>query len=247
MLRQIEIAARRNAFQLLRAEWKLEEKVHAGAGVMRQLLRLLPILFQRRARQADALVELDSFLNPILVPQLPAPIRLRFARMPRACRRRHRARNDFHRFVRLDEEFQLHLFELTRAEGEIARRHFVAERLAGLRDAERDFLAGRLQHVLELREDRLRRFRPEIGDAVITLHGTDVSLEHQVERAWFGELSTVFRIEPLRVLNLLCAFTQQFNILQAAQLIKLRRGFSRAFGWLARCEQHRECIVHLFA
>ena len=60
-----------------------------------------------------------------------------------------------------------------------------------MRDAERDFLAGSLQHVLELREDRLCRFRPEIGDAVLALHGANVGLEHQVERAWLGEEGAV--------------------------------------------------------
>src|SRR5687768_642955 len=38
VLRQVEIAARRNPFALLRAERKLEEKIHRRLGMMRALL-----------------------------------------------------------------------------------------------------------------------------------------------------------------------------------------------------------------
>ena len=75
-----------------------------------------------------------------------------------------RAADGFDDFIRLDEKFQFHLLELARAEGEIARRDFVAERLADLRDAERDFLPRRFQHIFELRENRLRGFGAEISD-----------------------------------------------------------------------------------
>src|SRR3989442_8980098 len=48
---------------------------------------------------------------------------------------------------RLHEELHLHLLELARPEREVAGRDLVAERLADLRDAERDLLAGGLEHV----------------------------------------------------------------------------------------------------
>src|SRR2546422_7930560 len=49
--------------------------------------------------------------------------------------------------ARLHEELHLHLLELARAKGEVPRRDLVAERLPDLRDAERDLLAGGLEHV----------------------------------------------------------------------------------------------------
>ena len=63
----------------------------------------------------------------------------------------------------------------------------VAERLADLRDAERDLLAGGFKDVFELGKDGLGGFWPQIGDIVGALDRADVGLEHQVERARFGE------------------------------------------------------------
>ena len=175
MLAQIKIAARGDAFQFLRAEREFEQNIHAGFGVMREFLRLLPVFLQRRARQADAFVKRDALLDPVFVPGLPAPIGLRSSELrssavgssDRSLLRRHAAGDGFDDFVRLDEKFQFHLLELARAEGEIARRDLVAERLADLRDAERHFLPRGFQHIFELRENRLRGFRAEIGDVVI--------------------------------------------------------------------------------
>src|SRR5437868_4754552 len=45
-------------------------------------------------------------------------------------------------FAGLNEIFHLHLLELARAKDEIAGRHFVAKRLADLRDAERELAAA---------------------------------------------------------------------------------------------------------
>ena len=47
-----------------------------------------------------------------------------------------------------DEELHLHLLELARAEDEVPGRDLVAERLADLRDAERDLLPRRLLSTL---------------------------------------------------------------------------------------------------
>src|SRR5438045_1083537 len=120
---------------------------------MREFLRLLPIFFQRSAWQADALVKANAFLYPILMPQLPAPIRLWVTGVPGTSGFCHAAADGFDCFIRLDEELEFHLLELARAKREIPRRHFVAERLAHLRDAERDFLAGGFEDVFELREN----------------------------------------------------------------------------------------------
>src|SRR5256885_8176425 len=51
----------------------------------------------------------------------------------------------------------------SRAEDEVARRDLVAKRFADLRDAERQLAARRLQHVVEIDEDALRRLGAEIG------------------------------------------------------------------------------------
>src|SRR5205085_9687546 len=61
--------------------------------------------------------------------------------------------------------------------------NLVPKRLPDQRDSERQFLPRRIQHVLELDEDRLRGFRSEIGRALFIFGGADESLEHEVERA----------------------------------------------------------------
>src|SRR5476651_1998297 len=107
-------------------------------------------------------------------------------------------------FVRLDEKFQFHLLEFARAEGEIARRDFVAKRLADLRDAERHFLPRRFQNIFELRENRLRGFGTEISNAVIAFNRTDESFEHQIERTWQSKFDSIFWIIFYAVFDFLC-------------------------------------------
>ena len=148
----------------LRAEGELEQDVHTGPGVVRQLLLLLPVFDQRVAAQADALVPLDALLDPVLVPELPAPIGLRVEGCGlRVGQARDRAGHFLHHLVGADEELQFHLLELARAEGEVARVDLVAERLADLANAKRHPLARDIQHVLELDEDGLRRFGAQVG------------------------------------------------------------------------------------
>ena len=128
--------------------------------------------------QPDALVEPHSFLHPILVPELPSPVRLGLARMPGSGGHGDTAMDGLHRLVGLDEELQLHLLELPGPEGKIARRDLIAKRLADLGNAERNLLTGRLQHVLELGENGLRGFRTQIGDILVRLNGTHIGLQH---------------------------------------------------------------------
>ena len=61
------------------------------------------------------------------------------------------------------EELDLHLLELARAEGEVARRDLVAEALAHLGDAERHVDAAAVDDVLEVDEDALRRLGTQEG------------------------------------------------------------------------------------
>src|ERR1700675_3861047 len=106
--------------------------------------------------------------------------------------RRHASVNGLNDFIRLDEKFQFHLLELARAEGEIARRDFVAERFADLRDAERDALPRRFQNIFELRENRLWGFGAEISDIVFALNWSDKCFEHQIERTRFRKFHVTF-------------------------------------------------------
>ena len=98
------------------------------------------------------------------------------------------------RFVlaRRDEVLDLHLLELAHAEDEVARRDLVAERLADLRDAERQLAIGRVEHVLEVDEDALRRLGPQVGERLRIGDRADLRLEHHVERPRLGQVA----VEP---------------------------------------------------
>ncbi len=145
-------------------------------------------------------------------------------------------------FVWLDEKLELHLLELARAEGEIAWGDFIAKRLADLANAEGHFLARGIDDVLELREDRLSRFRAEIRLVRLRRGRADVSGEHQIERLRFGELSAIFGIERTSVLDLLRGLTQQLGIGESAESIELGGDLAGAFRWLADRQQSGEGI-----
>ena len=168
---------------------------------MREFLRLLPILNERRARQADAFIPADALLDPVFVPRFPAPVRISEFRIPNSDFRslRDPAGNGFDDFIRPDEEFEFHLLEFAGAEGEVARVDLVAKRLPDLANAERHFLARNFQHGFELRENGLRGFRTKISDVFFALDRADIGLEHQVELAGWCEFSpftwTILRVK----------------------------------------------------
>jgi hypothetical protein len=85
------------------------------------------------------------------------------------------------------EELELHLLELARAEDEVGRGDLVPEALAHLGDAERWFLAARLEHIGEVHEHALGRLRPQVHLGAFALDGTGVGLEHEVEGPGLGE------------------------------------------------------------
>jgi hypothetical protein len=89
---------------------------------------------------------------------------------------------------RLDEVLHLHLLELTGAEDEVARSDLVAERLAGLRNAERELAAHRCLDLDKVHEDPLSGLGTQPHHVFVALQGPDVGLEHQVEVARIGEL-----------------------------------------------------------
>src|SRR4029453_10939257 len=102
------------------------------------------------------------------------------------------------RLVRRHEVLHLHLLELAHAEEEVAGRDLVAERLAGLRDAERRLAASELRDVLEVDEDALRGLGAEGRGRRRALHRTDPPLEHEVELARLGEVAVRRLARPLR-------------------------------------------------
>ena len=115
---EVEVAAVVDPLDLLPAEGELVLDVERGAGVVRQLVGAVLVPAQpRRARGRASWCHCHPPLPPVLEP-------LRVG-------------------ARLDEELHLHLLELARPEDEVARRDLVAERLADLRDAERNLLPGR--------------------------------------------------------------------------------------------------------
>ena len=76
------------------------------------------------------------------------------------------------------EELDFHLLELAGAEGEIPRRDLIAEALADLGDAEGNAHAGAVQHVLEVDEDALGRFRAKEDLAVFVAHRAGDSISN---------------------------------------------------------------------
>ena len=70
-------------------------------------------------------------------------------------------------FIRawLDEEFHLHLFEFARAENEVSRSDFVAERLSNLADSKWRLHTSCAKDVGKVYEDALGGFRAKVVKA----------------------------------------------------------------------------------
>src|SRR6478752_1878020 len=63
------------------------------------------------------------------------------------------------------------------------------EALVHLGNAERDAYACAIEHILEIYEDALRRFRPKERSILLGAHRADDCLEHQVKFSRLGELA----------------------------------------------------------
>src|SRR5215218_4923484 len=92
--------------------------------------------------------------------------------------------------TRLDEELHLHLLELAGSEDEVSRRDLVAERLADLTDTKRGLLPAGRDDVGEVDKNALGGLWTKIVQPRIVIHRTEIGLEHHVEVAWLGPLST---------------------------------------------------------
>jgi hypothetical protein len=106
------------------------------------------------------------------------------------------------------EELHLHLLELAGAEDEVAGRDLIAKRLADLGDPEWRLAARELQDVLEVDEDSLRGFGPQVGDRGVIDHRADMGLEHEVELARLGEVALV------RLARVFGGFAAALSVLQ---------------------------------
>src|SRR3989449_6474382 len=143
--RQVEVRPVVNPFEFLPTEGKLVLDVVGILGVMGQLVLRVLVEPQLVGPHAQAGQPLHTLLAPELEP--------------------------FEIRTRLHEELHLHLLELTRPKNEVAGGDLVPERLADLRDPERDLLARRLQHVEVIDVDPLRRLGAEIDDRRETAQG----------------------------------------------------------------------------
>ena len=164
MRRQVEVGPVGDALELgevLAAEAEPVLDVDRALRVVGELLLGVLEEAQVVGRQAEVEVPVPALLEPVLVPLLVG--------------------------ARLDEELHLHLLELAGPEDEVARRDLVAERLAGLGDAERRLLARRGHDVLEVDEDALRGLRSQVVQALLALHRAEVGLEQAAELARLGE------------------------------------------------------------
>ena len=90
-------------------------------------------------------------------------------------------------FIRWNEEFEFHLFELTGSEHEIPGSDFVSERFTDLSDPEGRFFSTCFKDVLEVDEHSLRGLRTQVHVRSGTFDWSRLSFEHQVECSRFGE------------------------------------------------------------
>ena len=88
--------------------------------------------------------------------------------------------------VGLAEELELHLLELTGAEGEVAGCDLIAERLTDLADAEGDLLPGCSLDIFEIDKNTLSSLGTQIDGRAGILGDTLEGLEHQVKLTDIG-------------------------------------------------------------
>src|SRR5438105_3688847 len=160
---QVVVGAVMDTFELVPAKWERELDVRRRRGVMRALV--IGVIAEPHLLFRDALLYM--------------PREARFLPLVVEARSIGRAREVLH----------LHLLELARSEDEVAGGDLVAERLADLRDPERELLSRRLLDVLEVDEDGLCRLRPEPGDGCGVLDRSDEGLEHKIELPRVRELA----------------------------------------------------------
>ena len=153
---QVEVGAVGDPFEFAGSEGELVLDVGTRRCVMGQFVRFVLTQPESGAVQPEVHVPLEPAVAPIPVP---VPGMLRCA-----------------------EEFDFHLLEFAASKGEIAWIDFVAECLADLPDAERNFHSRRVAHGLEVDEYPLRRLRAQVRNAGSVPHRPHMGLEHEIER-----------------------------------------------------------------
>ncbi len=162
MLGQVIVGAIRHTPQLTPAEGEQELKVSGSLGIEAQLFGFMVAEPQVFVLQTDGQQPVVAESPPIIEP-------LKIG-------------------AGLAEELQFHLLKLPDAENEVARGDLIAERLADLADAERQFLPGGTLYVVEVYKDALSCLRTEIHRVLGILGDALKGLEHQVELADTGEI-----------------------------------------------------------
>ena len=173
--REVEVRAVVDPLELLPPERELVLDVEGGRRVVRELVGAVLVDAQLLVADAELPVPGAADFEPALEP---LPI-----------------------LARLDEVLHLHLLELAGAEDEVPGRDLVAERLADLRDPERDLLARGAEHVLEVDVDPLRGLGPQIDDGRLVLDRPHEGLEHEVELPRLGEVARA-AARAMRLLHL---------------------------------------------
>src|SRR2546426_2402638 len=104
-----------------------------------------------------------------------------------------------------DEKLNFHLLEFANAKDKILRCDLVAVRLADLSNAKRQLPVGGIENVLEVYENTLRGFGPEIGDVLVIFDRSDCCFEHQIERTRFSQIVEAAFRTFFAGLDLVCA------------------------------------------
>ena len=159
---EVEVGTVVDALQLLPPDGEQVLDVHRPLRVVRQFVGAVLAEAERFGPYPERMaVERHARLAPVLEPLLVGP--------------------------RLDEELHLGLFELARAEDEVAGRDLVSERLADLGHAEGDLLARGGLHVEEVDVRPLRRLGTQVDGGGGLLNRAHEGLEHQVEQPGLAE------------------------------------------------------------
>ena len=162
MSSQVIICSVRDAPKLAPAEREQELQVRGRLAVERKLFLLMIPGTHFIVLHAEGLQPVDAVLFPVCEP-------LQIS-------------------IRLTEELELHLLELTRTECEVAGRDLISEGFADLGNAERHFLSGSSLDILEVYENTLRSLGTQINGILCVFRDALECLEHQVELTDVGKI-----------------------------------------------------------
>src|SRR3989339_978976 len=109
---------------------------------------------------------------------------------------------------RMDEVLHFHLFELARAEDELARRDLIAKGLADLRDTKRHTHARGVKDVFEVYVNSLTCLTAQISRLLVPIAGkvAKVGLNEQIKTARLGKVGAA----AFQALYLLLVFIKNF-------------------------------------